>query len=98
MLTIKNPDREIRKGKLTIYEDVPDTVLEDLNCPCCNKHMKFLEEDKHVDQRSIIHIFRFVCDDCYLTFEGIDDYYRFHGAIDFYNTIKWRLENAQNNS
>ncbi len=97
MITIKNPDKEIVTGKLTIYEDVPDTILEDLNCPCCRRPMLFTESDRLIDQTGCIHNFRFSCSSCHLEFLGLQDYYHFNDVVDFYTFVKDRL-NEQNNT
>ena len=91
MIIIKNPDKEIVVGKLTIYEDVPDTILESLSCPCCDKYMLYLEDTKITGQNTTIKEMTFCCMGCQLTFKGYEDYYHFKDIKDFHKFVKGKL-------
>lgn len=84
-------EKEIKKGKLTRYEDIE---LPDLFCPCCSKKLVYGEENSAGQK-----IMKFGCSDCELTFTGLEDPYRYLDFEDFYNFVKNRLEikNATSN-
>ena len=91
MITIKNPDKETVYGSMTVYEDVADTILEDLNCPCCDKPMTLGRDRKITGQNSTIEAVSFNCNDCSLSFEGYIDYYYFEDIEAFHSFVKGKL-------
>lgn len=87
-MTIKQPDREIKRGKLTVYEDRPDIVLDDLICSFCGRSMNYGNTNKQLGQGTYIKGHEFRCDSCCLLFHGVEDFYEFKDLTDFYNYVK----------
>jgi transcription elongation factor Elf1 len=96
-IIVKNDDKEIvtetKDGnKLTIYEDVEDTVLDDIQCPFCNNNMEYSEDFITLAMGRKLKKFILSCENCCLKFEGTEAKSKFPTVEDFYNFVKDKIE------
>lgn len=99
MINIKNEDKVIKESELfTRYEDVPDTVLDELECPICGKNMTYGERTVITGQNTSITEFYFSCEDCHLDFKGKKSNKTFKKFIDFYNFVDGKINETDEDS
>lgn len=94
--TIKNPDKVIKKGNLTRYEDMEDTILPNLKCPFCNAVLKDSITEVQVGQNRFKTKFRLGCSKCYFAFEGMNERSEFRSFVAFYEFAEEKLEALKN--
>lgn len=86
-MTIYHPEEPITKlvngKKFTTYKDAWTEYLDDINCPLCNKPMRYHETKEQLSQGSLSIFFHLSCDICSLNFGGLNDFYVFKNREDF---------------
>ena len=92
MIIIENEDKVIKESELfTRYEDVPDTVLDEIKCPLCDKDMDRGERSTVTGQNTSITEYYFSCEECHLEFRGKKGRKTFKSFLDFYNFVEEKL-------
>ena len=95
VIVIENEDKVIKESELfTRYEDTPDTVLDELKCPICNKDMDRGERNTITGQNTSITEYYFSCDDCCLEFRGKKSRKTFKSFLDFYYFVEEKVNDG----
>lgn len=96
-LVVKNDDKETVTEtpdgkKLTVYTDVQDTVLDDLQCPFCGRNLEYAAERITIGMGRTQKQHLLTCSECCLTFTGIENRSHFANFEAFYEFVKDKIE------